>query len=137
LAAAHAEEVGDRARLAVREQDGVHALLQARAVSDEMEPPPLPLALGAYLRVGQPDRRHQVAAGELSQHPGVNAVGLARERREPLYLLRVGDLDPPAVKLEPIVHEACAVHRLDRCLNRLAVVRETFAQASKSVCVRQ
>jgi hypothetical protein len=137
LTAAHTEEIGNGAGLAVRQQHGVHALLQARAVADEMQPPACPLALGAHTRVGQPDRRHQVASCELGQHPGVDPVGLAGERCQPLHLLRVGDLNLPTVKLEPIVHEPGAVHRLDRCSNRLAVVREAFAQASKSVCVRR
>ena len=62
LAATHAEQIGDGAGFAVGEQDGVHALLQARAVTDEMQTPACPLALSADKRVGQPDRRHQVAA---------------------------------------------------------------------------
>jgi hypothetical protein len=52
LAAAHAEEVGDRARFAVGEQDGVHALLQAGAVADEVQAPTRTLAFGAHERVG-------------------------------------------------------------------------------------
>jgi hypothetical protein len=52
LAAADTEEVGDRAGPAVGEQDCVHALLQARAVTDEVEPSARPLALGAHARVG-------------------------------------------------------------------------------------
>jgi hypothetical protein len=64
LAAAQAEEVGHRAGLAVREQDRVHALLQARAVAHQVQPPTGPLPLGAHARVGQPDRRHQIAARE-------------------------------------------------------------------------
>ena len=95
LAAADTEEVGDRAGFAVREQHRVHALLQARAVTDEVQPPACPLALGTDAWVGQPDRRHQVAARELGQHPGVDAVGLAGQWRQPLHLLRVGDLDLP------------------------------------------
>src|SRR4051794_16541053 len=59
LATAHTEEIGDRTRLAVREQDRVHALLQARAVTHQVEPPARAFALGTHLRVGQPDRRHQ------------------------------------------------------------------------------
>jgi hypothetical protein len=59
----------------------VHALLQAGAVTDEVQPPARPFALGAHLRVGQPDRRHQIAARELGQHPGVDPVGLAGQRR--------------------------------------------------------
>jgi hypothetical protein len=121
----------------VREQDGVHALLQARAVADEMQPPAGPFALGAHLRVGQPDRRHQVASGELGQHPGVDPVGLAGQRRQSLYLLRVGDLDLPAVALECVVHEARAVHRLDRGADRLAVTSEALAQSVQPIRVRR
>jgi len=90
----------------VGEQQRVHALLQARAVTHQMQPPACPFALGTHLRVGQPDRRHQVAAGELGEDPGVDPVGLAGQRCEPFHLLRVGDLDLPARKLEPIVHNA-------------------------------
>src|SRR6266508_6048172 len=56
LTAAQAEQIGDRAGLAVREQDRVHTLLQARPVADEMQPPACPLALGTYARVREPDR---------------------------------------------------------------------------------
>ena len=119
------------------EQDRVHALLQARAVADEVQPPARPLALGAHARVGQPDRRHQIAAGELGQHPGVDPVGLAGQRRQPLHLLRVGDLDLPAGELEPVVHEAGAVHRLDRGADRRAVTIEPLAQAAQTIGVRR
>jgi hypothetical protein len=93
--------------------------------------------LSAYQRVGQPDRRDQVTPGELGQHPGVDPVGLARERREPFHLLRVGDLDLPTCELEPVVHEAGAVHRLDCRADRLAVARDPLAQAGKSIRVRR
>jgi hypothetical protein len=129
LAAADAEQVGERAGLAVRQQDGVHALLRARAVADEVQTPARALALGAHARVGQPDRRHQVATGELGEHPGVDPVGLAGQRCEALRLLRVGDLDLPALKLEPIVHETRTVHRLDRGADRRAVTSEPLAQS--------
>jgi hypothetical protein len=137
LAAADTEEIGNRAGLAVREQDGVHALLQARAVTDEVQAPAGPLAFGAHQRVGQPDRGHQIPPRELGQHPGVDPIGLAGQRRQPLHLLRIGDLDLPTVKLEPVVHEASAVHRLDRRANRLPVMREALAQAAESVRVRR
>jgi hypothetical protein len=52
LAAADTEEVGDRAGLALCEQDGVHALLQARAMADQVQPPARTLAFGAHERVG-------------------------------------------------------------------------------------
>jgi len=38
LAATNAEQVGNRAGLAVREQDRVHTLLQTRAVADKVQP---------------------------------------------------------------------------------------------------
>jgi hypothetical protein len=135
--AAQTEQVGDGARLAVGEQDGVYALLQARAVVDEMQPPARAFALGTHARVGQPDRRDEVAAGELGQHPGVDPVGLARQRREPLHLLRIGDLDLPAVKLEAVVDKAGAVHRLDRRADRVAVSSEALAQVLQTISIRR
>jgi hypothetical protein len=48
----------------VAEQDRVHALLQAGAVAHQVQAPARTLALGAHLRVGQPDRRHQIAAAQ-------------------------------------------------------------------------
>jgi len=50
---------------------------------------------------------------------------------------RVGDLDLPAVKLEPIVYEARAVHRLDRSSDRLAMPIESSRQAEQAVGVRR
>jgi hypothetical protein len=50
--------------------------------------------------------------------------GFTYPTRQPLHLLRVGDLDLPTVKLEPIVHETGAIHRLDRGTNRLTVTIE-------------
>ena len=59
-------------------------------------------------------RRDQIAARQLGQHPRVDAVGLARQRRQALDLLRVGDLDLPATALKRVMHEPRPVHRLDR-----------------------
>jgi hypothetical protein len=106
-------------------------------MADQVQAPARPFALGAHAWVGQPDRWHQVAAGELGQHPGIDPIGLARQRRQSLHLLGVGDLDLPARELEPVVHEPRPVHRLDRRANRLAVVRESLAQAAESICVRR
>ncbi len=136
MAAADTEQVGDGAGLAVREQDRVDTLLQARAVTDEVQPPAGAFALGAYQRVGQPDRGHQLATRQLGQHPGVDPVGLAGKRREPLHLLRAGDLHLPAVKLEQIVHEPRPVHRLNRRADRLAMTSETLAQAAQTLGIR-
>ena len=104
-------------------------------MADEMQPPAGTLPLGAHTRVREPDRRHQVAASKLGQHPGIDAVGLAGQRCEAFHLLRVRDLDLPTVKLEPIVHEARTVHRLDRCTDRLTVQLESLAQAAQPVRV--
>ena len=135
MPAADAEQVGDGAGPAVGEQDGVDALFQAGAVADEMEPPARPLPLGPDHWVGQPDRRHEVTAAELGQHPGVDPVGPAGERRQPLHLLRISDLDPPAGQLEPVMDEAGAVHRLDRRPHLLSVTTEALGQATQTVSV--
>jgi len=82
---------------------------------------------------GQPDRRHQIAACEFGQHPGVDPVGFAGQRCEAFHFLRVGDLDLPALKLEPIVHEARAVHRLDRRVDRLAMTIESLSSRRSTV----
>ena len=73
------------------------------------------------LRIGQPDRRHQVAVTEHRKNLRVDLVGLARQRRETLDLLGVGDLDRPALLLEGVVDDPRAGHRLDHRAHRLAV----------------
>src|SRR5262249_37292035 len=102
-----------------------------------VQPPTCPFALGAHTWIGQPNRGHEIAAGELREHPGVDPVGLAGQRRESFYLLRVGDLDLPASELEPVVDEAGAVHRLDRRADRRAVPIEPLSQTTKTVGVRR
>jgi hypothetical protein len=64
-----------------------------------------------------------------ASYPSVDPVGLAGQGREALDLLRIRDLDLPARQLEPIVHKACAVHRLDRGADRLAMPIESPRQA--------
>ncbi len=120
----------------MREQNRVHALLQARAVADEMETEAGPLPLCAHVRVGQPDRRHQLTTRQLGQHPSVDPIGLAGQRRQPLHLLRVGDLDLPASALELVVDEARSVHRLNRRTDRRTMTIEPFRQAAQTVGIR-
>jgi hypothetical protein len=84
-------------------------------------------ALGADERVWEPDRRHEIAPGEFGQHPGIDAVGLARQRRQALHLLCISDLDLPTGELEPVVHEPCPVHRLDRGADRRAARSDALA----------
>ena len=107
------EQVGDRDRVAEGDEGGVDPVLEGGPVADEVEPEAGPLALGPDRRVGQPDRGHEVAAGELGEHPGVDLVGLGGQGREALDLQGVGDLDVPAGELELVVDEAGTVHRLD------------------------
>jgi hypothetical protein len=75
-------------------------------VTHQVQPKPGALPLRPDGRVRQPDRRHELAARQLGQHPGVNPVGLAGQRRQPLHLLRVGDLHLRAVQLELVVRKA-------------------------------
>jgi hypothetical protein len=79
--------------------------------------------------------RHELAPGELGQHPGVDAVGLTGKRRQPLHLDGVGDLDLPAVQLELVVHEAGTGHRLDRRSQGLPMTRNADGQSTQTVTV--
>src|ERR1700682_4570190 len=55
---------------------------------DEVQPEAGELTLLADARIGQPDRRHQVAVAEHRKNLRVDLVGLACQRRETLDLLR-------------------------------------------------
>jgi hypothetical protein len=94
-----------------------------------------PLALGPHLRIGKPDLRHQVAAGELGQDPGVDPIGLAGQRGEPLRPLGVCDPHVPADELELIVDEAGTGHRLDRCQDWTLLAAETVDEVSKAIMI--
>ena len=96
----------------VRDQAGVHPVLERRALPDQMQTETGPLALAPHAGIGEPDRRHQFAAGQLGQHPGIDTVGLTGQGRQPLHPLRVRDLHLPARQLQLVVHETGAVHRL-------------------------
>ena len=111
--AAGAEEVAARVGDAVGDQDRVDAVLEGGPVPDQVEAEAGALALGPDRRVGQPDLGDEVAASEFGQDPGVDLVRLAGQWRQPFGLERIGDPHVPARELEPIVHEARAVHRLD------------------------
>jgi len=106
-------------------------------VADEVQPPARPLSLGADVRVGQPDRRHELTARELGQHPSVDPIGFAGEWCQSLDLLCVRDLDLPTRPLELVVDEARPVHRLDRSSDRRAVATEPFRQSAQAVGIRR
>ena len=137
LAARHPEEIRDRAGAPEAHQGRVDPVLQLRAVLDQVEAKAGELSLLPDPRVGQPDRRHQVALGEQGQHPGVDPVGLRRQRRQALDLLGVCDLDRPAERLEGVVDEAGAGHRLDHPDHRLAVGVDPACQPSQAVAIRR
>jgi hypothetical protein len=134
LAAGETEEVGDRARVTEGDQRRVDAVLQRGAMAHRVQPEPGQLALTADARVGQPDRRHQIAPRQLGQHPGVDAVGLASQRRQPLDPLRVGE-HVPAVLLERVVHQPRAVHRLDHRTH--PTTSQSPGQAAHAIGVRR
>ena len=62
----------------------MNAVLEHRAVLTEMQPEAGLLALGAHARVGQPDRRHQIAMRRHRQHVGVDRSVLHANGAGPL-----------------------------------------------------
>ncbi|MGH2716629.1 MAG: hypothetical protein ACRDM7_22635 [Thermoleophilaceae bacterium] len=131
------EQVGDRARLAEVDQARVDPVLEHRAVLHQMQTKVRQLALLADPRVGQPDRRHQVAVAQDRQHPRVDLVGLAGQGSQALDLLGVGDLDLPALLLKRVVDQPGAGHRLDHRADRLTVdLVDPTGQPPQRVAVR-
>jgi hypothetical protein len=118
LAAGDAEQVGDRAGMPEGDHRRMDAALQAGLVLDQVQPEARLLALAPHSRIGQPDRRHQIAMREHREDLRVDRVGLARQRRQALDLLRVGDRHLPAQPLQAVVHEPRAGHRLDHPAHR-------------------
>jgi hypothetical protein len=104
---------------------------------DQMQPPPRALPLSPQLRDGQPDRRHQIAKRQLREHPRIDLVGLARQRRQPLDLLRVANQHLPPVLDELVVHEPRPVHRLDHPPHRLVIDSDPARQPVQAVAVRR
>src|SRR5438552_2822799 len=95
------------------------------------------LTLGAHARSGsQIAGTRSRRASSASTQASIRSV-FARQRRQTLHLLRVGDLDLPARELEFVVHEAGAVHRLDRGADRLVVSSDALAQVLQSISVRR
>jgi hypothetical protein len=104
-------------------------------VFDQLQPQAGLLALAAHRRVGQPDRRHQVALREHRQDARVDLVGLARQRRQTLDPLRVGDQHIPALALERVMDETRAGHRLDHPAHRLAALQHPPRQPANTIVV--
>jgi hypothetical protein len=128
-----AERVRHRDRMAEGDERRVDPVLQRRPVANEAEPEAGPLALGPVRRVGQPDRRHELTPGELGENPGIDPVGLGRERGEALDLEGIGDLDVPTRELELVVDEPRPVHRLDCGSDLLAVATDAGDERPEGV----
>jgi hypothetical protein len=110
LASGDPEQVRDRARVPEAHQRRVDPVLEHRLVLDQMQPEARLLTLTA-----DPDLRHQIAVREDSQHPRVDPVGLARQRREPFHLLGMSDPDIP-----PQTAQACHARTAPRSSTRTA-----------------
>jgi hypothetical protein len=121
---ARPEQVRGRTRPPEGQQRGMDPVLERDPVTDKMQPPPSSLPLRPHRRGRQPDRRDQIAAGKLSQHPRVDPVGLAGQWGQALDRLPVGDPDLPPGQLQLVMHEPRAIHRLDRRDHRLAEQRQ-------------
>jgi hypothetical protein len=128
-------QVRHRDLMAERDQRRVDAVLEDRAVLDQMQPPPRALTLLAELGRRQPDRRHQIAERQLRQHPRVDPVGLARQRRQALDPLRVGDQHLPPIPDQLIVQKPRAVHRLNDPAHRLVIHSDPPRQPIQTVPV--
>jgi len=70
-------------------------VFEHRAVPDQVQPKARWRALAPDPWVGQPDLGHQIAMREHGKHARVDAVGLARRRRQALDLGRVSDYRLP------------------------------------------
>jgi hypothetical protein len=70
------EQVGDRAGSAEVDHRRVDPAFECRLVLDDVHAKASELALFAHPRVGEPDRRHQVALGERCENERVGLVGL-------------------------------------------------------------
>jgi hypothetical protein len=111
-------QIRDRTRVPEGHQCRVDAVLERRAVTDQMQAEPSRLALATDRRVGQPDRRKRGCARTARPNARVDVVGLAGQGREAVDLLRVGDQDVPPELFERVVHEPRTGHRLDHCAHR-------------------
>ena len=123
--------------MAEGDQRRVDAVLEHRAVLDQMHPKARLFSLAPDPRIGQPDLRDQVALRQHGQHARVDPVGLARQRRQALDLGRVGDQHIPAELLKAIMHEPRAGHRLDHPTHRQPVAPDTARQAAQTVGIRR
>jgi hypothetical protein len=135
LAARDTEQISDRARVPEGDQRRVDAMLEHRSVLDQVHPKASLLALAAHPRVGQPDLGHQVAMREHCEHARVDLVGLARQRRQPLDLRRVGDQHIPPELFQAVMHEPRTGHRLDHRPHRPLVTPDPARQTTQTVAI--
>jgi len=80
---------------------------------------------------------HQHRVNAALECGSVDLVGLAGQRREPLDLLSIGDVDLPAGELELIVDEASAGHRLDGGADRFSIPIQPHHHSVQPVSIRR
>ena len=74
LAVGQTEQIRHRARMPEGDQRRVDTVLQRRAMPDQVQTKTRERALATDARVGQPDRRHQIAPRQVGQHPGIASI---------------------------------------------------------------
>jgi hypothetical protein len=118
-------------------QRGVDSVLQRGAMAHQVQPAAGLLPITAHPWGRQPDRRHQIPPRQLGQHPRVDLVGPAGQRRKALDLHRVGDLHDPAAQLELVMNEAGAAHRFDHRRDRLTELTQPSHQRGQAAGIRR
>ena len=108
------EQVGMRARRdQVRVEDGMHLVLDPRAMPDDLVAPrhPTPQPLGR--RVGCPDLGQIAGCMQLRQNAGVDLVGLHLRKGDGLHLQRIGDDRPSHERRQDPHHRHRVAGRFD------------------------
>ena len=136
-AAGDPEQVGHRDLVAETDQRRVHPVLERRAVLDQVQPKREISRSRRSSTVGSQIAGTRSRTRQLRQHARVDLVGLARQRRQPLDPLRVGDQHLPAVRDELVVHEPRPVHRFHHAPDRLVVDRDAAREPVQAVAVRR
>ena len=82
----------------MRMQDGMHLVLDPRAMPDDLVAARHQPAQALGLGIGQPDLRQEARRPQRRQHAGVDLVGLDVSMRDRLDLQRVGHDHPRDIR---------------------------------------
>jgi hypothetical protein len=94
-------------------QDGLHDVLQTRALADQLVSSGDLPAQRLGLLVGYPYFRQESARVKSGQHRRIDAVGLDLGVRDQPHLLRIGDHHEPDVRSQDLDHRRGIPGRLD------------------------